>query len=263
MVLTTLYYGTVSPLVRVWQLYLQGQGHYNGDLDFTFGRSCYAATQAYQRKHNLREDISGQVGDQTWGHALLSGLVLEATIAEGGVIDESSRRILRDYTPHLRPLGNYEMSQKFGSIVFDPHPVPGNAQAIRIKNDFVTNNIIKLDVPWSKSGWDYGHRGMRKPLERLITAWTKAKLMDRVISYAGMWVPRYSRAANVLSEHSWGTAFDINAQWNWMRMVPAQKGEKGSVRELVPIAEECGFYWRGFSNPVDGMHFVYVRDPEY
>jgi hypothetical protein len=33
-------------------------------------------------------------------------------------------------------------------------------------------------------------------------------------------------------------------------------GEKGSVRELVPIANRWGFYWGGhYNGRPDGMHF--------
>jgi hypothetical protein len=61
----------------------------------------------------------------------------------------------------------------------------------------------------------------RKPtrqLEALWAAWEKAGLLRLVRSYDGGFYPRYKRLqahipAN-LSNHSWGTAFDINAQWN-------------------------------------------------
>jgi hypothetical protein len=37
---------------------------------------------------------------------------------------------------------------------------------------------------------------------------------------------------------------------------PALVSEKGSVRELVPIANKYGFYWGGhFNSRPDGMHF--------
>lgn len=37
---------------------------------------------------------------------------------------------------------------------------------------------------------------------------------------------------------------------------PALVGQKGSVRELVPIANKWGFYWGGhYSGRKDGMHF--------
>ena len=34
---------------------------------------------------------------------------------------------------------------------------------------------------------------------------------------------------------------------------------KGSVRQLVPIANELGFYWGGHFNRRDGMHFEMAR----
>jgi hypothetical protein len=41
------------------------------------------------------------------------------------------------------------------------------------------------------------------------------------------------------------------------------KAEKGSVRELVPIASEQGWYWGGhYQSRKDGMHFELVRPTE-
>ena len=58
-----------------------------------------------------------------------------------------------------------------------------------------------------------------------------------------------------LSNHAWGTAFDINARWNPRKSVPAMMGDRGCVRELVAIANANGFYWGGHFSTVDGMHF--------
>ena len=62
-----------------------------------------------------------------------------------------------------------------------------------------------------------------------------------------------------LSNYAWGTAFDINVPWNARGTVPALCGEKGSVRELVAIANEHGFYWGGHFSRRDGMHFEVAR----
>ena len=51
--------------------------------------------------------------------------------------------------------------------------------------------------------------------------------------------------AAALSNHAWGTAFDINAKWNPFTHIPALVGSTGSVRELVKIANDFGFYWGG------------------
>jgi hypothetical protein len=44
-----------------------------------------------------------------------------------------------------------------------------------------------------------------------------------------------------------------------LNKTPAMIGEKGCVRELVPIANECGFYWGGHFTRKDGMHFEIAK----
>ena len=58
---------------------------------------------------------------------------------------------------------------------------------------------------------------------------------------------------------TWSTAFDINYAWNRLGALPALRGEKGSVRELVAIAHQHGFYWGGHFSRRDGMHFEVAR----
>jgi hypothetical protein len=55
--------------------------------------------------------------------------------------------------------------------------------------------------------------------------------------------------------------FDVNFEWNRMGTVPALRGDKGSVRERVPIANEHGFYWGGHFSRRDGMHFEPAQLP--
>jgi len=60
----------------------------------------------------------------------------------------------------------------------------------------------------------------------------------------------------VLSNHAFGSAFDINASFNALGVEPARVGDRGCVRELVTIANDHGFYWGGhFAKRPDGMHF--------
>jgi len=59
-----------------------------------------------------------------------------------------------------------------------------------------------------------------------------------------------------LSNHAYGTAFDINAGWNPMGRTPPVVKKEGSVRRLVETANVYGFYWGGhYPNRPDGMHF--------
>jgi hypothetical protein len=63
-----------------------------------------------------------------------------------------------------------------------------------------------------------------------------------------------------LSNHAYGSAFDINYAWNRLGQVPALVGEKGAVRELVTLAHKHGFYWGGhFNERLDGMHFEVAK----
>jgi hypothetical protein len=48
--------------------------------------------------------------------------------------------------------------------------------------------------------------------------------------------------------------------WNNLGKIPARIGSEGSVRELVPVANDFGFYWGGhFKSRPDGMHFEVAK----
>ena len=86
-------------------------------------------------------------------------------------------------------------------------------------------------------------------------------LLEGVLSFDGAYNPRFMRGSReVLSAHAFGVAFDINARWNRVGTIPEPAGEKGSVRELVALANEFGFFWGGhFKRRPDGMHFELVK----
>jgi intein/homing endonuclease len=66
-------------------------------------------------------------------------------------------------------------------------------------------------------------------------------------------------SSGIVVSNSWGTAFDINVPQNGLNKIPALVGEKGSVREIVPIANDFGFYWGGHFTRKDGMHFEIAK----
>jgi D-alanyl-D-alanine carboxypeptidase-like protein len=88
----------------------------------------------------------------------------------------------------------------------------------------------------------------------------KAGLKKRLVSIAGSFNPRLQKKKNggfvqTPSNHSFGTAFDINSDFNPQGKKPPAVGQPGSVRELVPIFEKHGFRWGGTFPTPDGMHF--------
>ena len=178
---------------------------------------------------------------------------------------------------NLQPLAFNDKKQLFGMFAYEAAPTADNAEAIRITDNWPASNIQWVDLPQlngklignkpiSKGGMQFHAKGA-KQLKAMWAEWETAGLLDRVLSFSGSYVPRYIRGTKPenrsdarLSNHSWGTAFDINAEWNARGSQPALKGAKGCVRELVEIANKHGFYWGGHfkGESIDGMHFELV-----
>jgi hypothetical protein len=104
------------------------------------------------------------------------------------------------------------------------------------------------------------HNECEYQLVKMFERFEKENLHTKILSFAGAFYPRFIRGSRTqLSNHSWGTAFDINVPYNGLNKVPAMIGQTGCIRELVPIANECGFYWGGHFSRKDGMHFEIAK----
>jgi hypothetical protein len=80
--------------------------------------------------------------------------------------------------------------------------------------------------------------------------------MGYIIFWGGSFSIRYKRGSiKYVSNHSYGIAFDINPSQNKNGQLPAKRGAKGSVKEIVRTFEEFGFIWYG--PYLDGMHFEF------
>jgi hypothetical protein len=98
------------------------------------------------------------------------------------------------------------------------------------------------------------HRDGADQLQALWRDWERANLLEGVIlTFDGGYNPRYKgwkdcqHGAEIadedkkLSNHSFGTAFDINASDNPnepIPFIPRLRGERGCVRDLVALANE-------------------------
>ncbi|MEW6130028.1 MAG: M15 family metallopeptidase [Acidobacteriota bacterium] len=244
--------------VKRWQLFLIGQKFDPGAADGKFGKKTAAATIDFQTKNKLPGD--GFVGNQTLGKALLLGFgIVEDPTVNGNV--SASFPPLPNFSPLV---GTAARQAVFGKFAFKHQPVPGNRENIVITDNWENTNIVKVQIPQlagvkgaPSSGKVRFHKLAAKQFADLWAAWETANLLDRVLSWEGSFVPRFQRGSvTTLSNHAFGSAFDINAAFNSLGAVPKLVGEKGSVRELVQIANAHGFYWGGhFKNRKDGMHF--------
>jgi hypothetical protein len=253
--------GAKGPDVKRWQTFLIGQGFVPGLADGKFGPRTHQATVAFQTRFGLVAD--GIVGNATWGQAMVLGLPVLADPPTG---DHSGP----DFPPKpsFPPLtSTTERQALFGRFRFVAEPLPDNRENIRILGDWEAQNIVRVQIPQlagvagaPASGAIRFHRLAVAQLVSLWKAWEDAGLLSRVKTWGGSFVPRFVRGSDsVLSNHAFGTAFDLNVAFNPLGAQPALAGRPGSVRELVPIANEKGFYWGGHFTRLDGMHFEVAK----
>ncbi|HET8541010.1 MAG TPA: M15 family metallopeptidase [Anaeromyxobacter sp.] len=247
--------GSEGDEVRRWQRFLVGQGLLDSGADGVFGPATEKATRAFQRLAKAGAD--GVVGPGTYAAALQRGFDAGFTDPQGGQdgADWPPR-------PQLRPLvSNEERARVFGAFRYEP--VGPDSDDIRILGDWRAKNLQAVVIPSlagvkgaPASGRIWVHRLVADQLRALFAAWADAGLASRILTWEGSFAPRFVRGSrSTLSNHSWGTAFDVNYAWNKLATVPALRGAKGSVRELVPLANAHGFYWGGHFSRADGMHF--------
>ena len=243
--------------VERWQFFLVGQNH-QLEVDGNFGGDTFDATSAFQTENHL--DVDGAVGPDTLGRAMSLGFdPLEDAAAPANSGAAFPPR------PNFNPLISTADRQKvFGKFDFVAAPVPSNPENIRILGTWEQDNIVRVQLPQLVGVQGAPHNGgarfHKKAADQLVAlwkAWEDAGFLDRILTWDGSFVPRFIRGnRTVLSNHAFGTAFDINAALNPRGTRPLLVGKKGSVRELVTIANDHGFYWGGhFGAKPDGMHF--------
>jgi len=240
-----------------WQAFLRGQAI---PLNVTghFEDATVQATQQFQSKHRLIAD--GIVGSQTLGQAALLGFE---------IVDHLDFETEYPIKPNFPALPNSNARQQlFGPLEFAPAPTAKNPERIRITNNWVKNNVVELhlpllaNIPGANGAIVHFHRKAANQLVLLWHEWQAAGLLDRILSYDGDFVPRFIRGRaddQMLSNHAFATAFDINYAWNKLGVAPAPLGSRGCVYELVSIANAHGFYWGGHFNRKDGMHFEVAK----
>jgi D-alanyl-D-alanine carboxypeptidase len=250
--------GSKGIAVQRWQAFLRGQGAPVVETGI-FDDLTDEGTRSFQRKSKLLGD--GIVGNDTIGRAASLGFEVVSFIDSlpSGYPPE----------PTFAPLASNAQRQKlFGPMQFVSAPSDENPERIKITNSWDSDNIVKVKLGGligkkgaSASGNIEFNKRAIKSLTGLFTSWETAGLLDRILTWDGSYVPRYVRGSRtILSNHAFGTAFDINAQWNARGTEPAWPDEEGCVFDLVQAAHSHGFYWGGHFETRDGMHFEWAGD---
>jgi D-alanyl-D-alanine carboxypeptidase/Putative peptidoglycan binding domain len=246
--------GDANEDVTRWEFFLRGQNLFHEVVDGKFDINTHNATVRFQTMYRLQPD--GIVGNKTVGQAMLLGF--------GVIIDPNTGITSENFPqkPAFSPLvSNADRERVFGRFAYRAQPLPGNPENIEITDNWERDNIITVQIPQliRIKGNDRVafHKLGANQLKKLWQDWEDADLIHNVLTWEGSYDHRFVRGSTtILSNHAFGSAFDINYSWNKLGVVPALVGQKGSVRELVKIANDNGFYWGGhFNNRKDGMHF--------
>ncbi len=243
--------------VGQWQTFLRGDG-ISPDLTNLVVTGIYdeptmAATRAYQAFYGL--DVTGIMDRGTLEYAKVNHRFAGIDFKPGKMLVPP---------PPFTPMTYAEKLAVFGDFQYKPDPSKVNPEGIAILGDWVKKNIVNVKIPQLKgiSGAPSNctvpfHRKGAEQLKAMWQAWEDAGLLPLVKTFGGTWVPRFVRGSRTtLSNHSYGSAMDINVAWNGLGVTPKQPGQEGSVVELVPTAYDHGFQWGGaWSTRPDGMHF--------
>lgn len=258
MALEILRVGSKGPLVEAVQTFLRGKDLYEGVVDGDFGSRTRAAVIDWQRARALEAD--GVVGNITWGSLMVAGLVV---LPPDDPEDDERGANWPPKPVGLKSLTAAQRQQIFGELAVEPDPIAGSPENCKIIRKGPAYRIVEVELPllvgvpgFVGSKTLFHAKGARQ-LQLLIRAWDDAGLLDRVLSWGGALAVRYVRGSKTtLSSHGHGTAFDINVPQNGLGRQPALAGRHGSVRELVEIANDLGFFWGGHYNQrPDGQHF--------
>lgn len=249
--------GSTGADVEKWQTFLRGTlAESKIVISGVFDDVTEEETKIFQKMKGL--DADGIVGPKSMA------LTMQATLPTGEVVTADSASANWPPKPGHGPLSLAERQNVFGKFAFTAAPTASNPEAINITDGWGNNNIVTVVIPQlvgvsgaTKTGGVQLHKAIAPQVVKMFQAWEDAGHKGLILSWGGSWVPRFIRGSRTsLSNHSWGTAFDMNMQWNGLGVVPALKGTKGSVRELVEIAYAHGMYWGGwFPSRADGMHF--------
>lgn len=263
-----------SDVLRL-QLFLMSQGiNLQFGADGDFGPATQVAVEEFQQREGLTVD--GFFGSGSAEKALALGY--QNTSFQDPIPRTPSeiKAALQfpDKPSTLKRPTQKVSDELFGDFNFKYSPSVDNPQRIRILGDWETENIVVVSIPQligmvdrqlgaprlMSNGNIRCHRLAAPRILALFSAWETAGFIDRVLYYVGCFNARLKRGTTNpsrknLSNHSWGSAFDINSEENWLGKPDAIIGARGCLRELVHIANEEGFYWGGHFGNKDGMHF--------
>jgi len=272
----------ISTEVQRWQYFLRKQGITQvGSIDADFGINTETATSIFQLRMGLPNtkkldrptlDVAETLGYKVQPNNYYQSKPADFPARPTSLSSPSNASRNRDFTcfkfmqlPRNRRPDDESIVQK-GSC---DGRVP----------DWVAEHIVTIQIPQLDfaKGYDGRFRCHKKAapiFAALFAKWEAENLLHLIRSYEGCFVARYIRGSSpgpdghglknssdvsALSNHSFGSTFDINFVDNQRGNTPAAFGARGCIRELVESANSLNVFWGGHFGTPDGMHFEIAK----
>ena len=177
----------------------------------------------------------------------------------------------------ILPLTSAQRVQRFGDFRYFASPQASNPEHVTVLDGWAEQNIVHVECPQLKSMFGREsvnlHYKAKASFLALWQAWDDDGVLDIVETFDGAWSPRFKRGrapvvpagstapvyahpTATLSNHAWGTAFDVDAK-RYPLGRPA--ASDAPIRRLFERALEHGWFpgalFRGRPDP---MHFEFV-----
>lgn len=239
--------GCHGPDVARMQHFLAGQGWFEGDADGRFEDTSSVAVRAYQIETELPQTA---IADQ---------ITLAAMIRDGLdlVFDPSMEwPPPPDWLP-LRKKAEQKMNG-WGRFTWQQE-----GRKITIEEDWIAQNIVPVECPLTCERLKL-HRAVVEDYTKWMSAIKAAGLGHIILDVNESFSPRLMRGSlDRLSAHCWGICVDINRSFNRLGTTPKFRDQRGSVREIVTLANEFNFWWGGHNrHRRDGSHFEHCQPPQ-
>lgn len=261
--------------IRIIQTLLAGLGYISiSDMSGKLDQKTLLAIKSFASKSNINVDITRPLSKE------LVDLFYEYQFGAQDYLETERKQSVEavsgstEWPPKPTDISRLTVAKAevlYGKIEW----TRGKGDGIIITNSF-KDNIISIDLPQlakiqkPTSTTIRCHRLAAEPIRKLWQEWENLGFLSKIENWQGCFVARTVRPKDrskgprpTLSNHAFGVAFDINTLTNGYGVTPPAVGQRGSLRELVPIANKLGFYWGGHFSYGDGMHFELVKPNAY
>ena len=247
--------GDSGPLVSELQRNLSNLGFNTYGVDGIFGSNTYNAVTSFQRAQGI--SVDGIVGAQS-NTALRFALIANKTSNSSTPVSRGASTIDVKKYPKLSKVNGV-----FGQFRY--RDIGGGR--IEIEPNWVAGNIVTINLP----GLNRQVQVHSLAKDNFIKAFTiiqnesviingkRVALLSLIKTMDGTFVPRHVGWDNsrALSNHSWGTAIDINAAGHFRYVNPVTEANNQNLIIWEKAFKPAGFSWGNSFN--DAMHYELKR----